>query len=342
MKDNFENGIFRRRKNSFAAVSNSALQDKKLSLRAKGLYALIQSYINIPNYTLRKSYLMTVCTDGKKSFDSGWNELKNSGYLKVYRIPGGNRGRFVYQYELLDSADTTTPPTINISHNGTVNDVQKNTAVAGTPDTPEMDPKHEDIQKPASALDSDHIPEKGYMVTAPKKQPEKVADHIPPLAYIGPSNICSGQYMLKGGYLKRIENKKNNLKKKNIRSVSLSKEEGIKTETDGQTDKIRERLKNQVEYDYLLDRRPDDGQAINVLIDCMAEMLLSPATKINGTVQSRMALKPYIDQVSSDDVLDFFDHMRGKPMKDVRNISAYWRSAFINYLREQEFIKATL
>jgi uncharacterized protein YcsI (UPF0317 family) len=55
-----------------------------------------------------------------------------------------------------------------------------------------------------------------------------------------------------------------------------------------------------------------------------------------------MALKPYIDQVSSDDVLDFFDHMRGKPMKDVRNISAYWRSAFINYLREQEFIKATL
>ena len=49
-----DNGKFRHRQISFAPVSNSALQDRALSLKAKGLYALIQSYINIPAFELYK------------------------------------------------------------------------------------------------------------------------------------------------------------------------------------------------------------------------------------------------------------------------------------------------
>jgi hypothetical protein len=47
-----ENGSFRKKKTYFSQVSNEALRDNTLSLKAKGLYALIQSYITIENFTL--------------------------------------------------------------------------------------------------------------------------------------------------------------------------------------------------------------------------------------------------------------------------------------------------
>jgi hypothetical protein len=81
---------------------------------------------------------------------------------------------------------------------------------------------------------------------------------------------------------------------------------------------------------------------VDALIDCMAEMLISPYTKINGSMQLKTVLKPYIDKVDSEIVRGFLDHMRGKKMRDVKNISAYWQSAFINFIREEELVKLTI
>jgi len=112
-----ESGFFRR-KQSFAQVSNSALRNKGLSLKAKGLYALIQSYITLEDFVLYKDFLISLSVGGKKSFQSGWEELKRSGYLKQYRIrkPGG----YVYEYELLDEPDFTQPALVNIGLNGEI------------------------------------------------------------------------------------------------------------------------------------------------------------------------------------------------------------------------------
>ena len=109
-----------RKKVSFAAVSNVALRDKNLSLKAKGLYALIQSYITLENFTLYKSYLKSLSTDGLRSFNTAWEELKEFGYLKQLRIRDENG--FRYEYELLDEPDTETPATINIKLDGTVSE----------------------------------------------------------------------------------------------------------------------------------------------------------------------------------------------------------------------------
>ena len=111
-------GKFRCRKTNFATVSNSALQDSKLSLKAKGLYAMIQSYINIPDYNLYKWCLLKLCREGERAFDSAWKELKEHGYLKLYRMPGRKRGQFVYEYELLDVADQSISSTINLNAKG--------------------------------------------------------------------------------------------------------------------------------------------------------------------------------------------------------------------------------
>ena len=51
-------GAFRKKKISYAQVSNFALRDEKLSLKAKGLLSLIESYINLENFTLYKQFLI--------------------------------------------------------------------------------------------------------------------------------------------------------------------------------------------------------------------------------------------------------------------------------------------
>lgn len=93
--------ISKRKEVPFSQVSNQALRDKTLSLRAKGLYALIQSYITIPNFVLYKQTLINMSIEGKDAFESAWKELKNRGYL--VQIRGKNsEGKFIYEYELLD------------------------------------------------------------------------------------------------------------------------------------------------------------------------------------------------------------------------------------------------
>lgn len=114
---NKNDGKFRK-KVPFAAVSLIALQDDNLSLKAKGLYGLIQSYITIPKFTLYKSKLIKGSTDGLRAFNSAWDELKEHGYLKQYRIREEKGWR--YEYDLLDEPDLDTPATTEVGLNGEI------------------------------------------------------------------------------------------------------------------------------------------------------------------------------------------------------------------------------
>lgn len=106
---------------------------------------------------------------------------------------------------------------------------------------------------------------------------------------------------------------------------------------DRQTDEIRKSLVEQIDYDYFAENFSDDLDCINALIDCMTELLTNPESKINGTLQGRSYFESYISKVTSDDIRGFLEHMKGQSMAGIRNISAYWRSAFINYLRDDKF-----
>lgn len=94
-------GRFRKRKIYFTQVSNHALRNEEMSLKAKGLYALIQSYITIEDFTLYKTTLRKQCVEGESAFESAWKELKKFGYLIQYKIQD-EKGKFFYEYELLD------------------------------------------------------------------------------------------------------------------------------------------------------------------------------------------------------------------------------------------------
>lgn len=97
-------GKFRHKKVNFAMVSNESLRDDTLSLKAKGLFGLIQSYITLENFSLYKVFLQSKCKEGKKSFDSAWRELKEAGYLLQYQMQDPETKQFYWEYELVDVA----------------------------------------------------------------------------------------------------------------------------------------------------------------------------------------------------------------------------------------------
>lgn len=99
-----KNGSFKKKKVYFSQVSNNALRDNALSLKAKGLYGLIQSYLTLEEFTLYKSFLEKKCKEGRKAFESAWKELKESGYLIQERNKDKN-GCFYWTYELLDDVN---------------------------------------------------------------------------------------------------------------------------------------------------------------------------------------------------------------------------------------------
>ena len=101
-------GRFRKKRVNFAMVSNSIIRDEAISLKAKGLYALIQSYITLDDFTLYKGFLQSRCSEGKKAFESAWKELKDTGYLVQNRMQD-EKHQFYYEYELLDEVQDPVP-----------------------------------------------------------------------------------------------------------------------------------------------------------------------------------------------------------------------------------------
>lgn len=109
-------GFFRSKK-GFTVVQNEITKDVNISLKAKGLYLVIQAYISMPDRKWTKEDFRNLTKEGKKAFDSAWKELKDFGYLKVHFMP--DNGVWRAEYELLDEPDLG-PHTLYHSCNGTV------------------------------------------------------------------------------------------------------------------------------------------------------------------------------------------------------------------------------
>lgn len=93
-------GFFRSKK-GFTVVQNELTKDNTISLKAKGLYLVIQAYITMPDKQWTKDDFLRLAKEGTKAFDSAWKELKDTGYLKVHIMADG--GKWRTEYELLDA-----------------------------------------------------------------------------------------------------------------------------------------------------------------------------------------------------------------------------------------------
>lgn len=109
-------GFFRSKK-GFTVVQNEITRDTHISLKAKGLYLVIQAYISMPDKKWTKEDFRNLTKEGKKAFDSTWKELKDFGYLKVHFMP--DNGKWQAEYELLNEPDLG-PHTLYHNSNGEI------------------------------------------------------------------------------------------------------------------------------------------------------------------------------------------------------------------------------
>ena len=109
-------GFFRSKK-GFTVVQNEITRDSTISLKAKGLYLVIQAYITMPDKKWTKEDFLNLAKEGRKAFDTAWQELKDNGYLKVHFMP--DNGKWQAEYELLDEPDPG-PHTLYYNSNGEV------------------------------------------------------------------------------------------------------------------------------------------------------------------------------------------------------------------------------
>lgn len=80
---------------NYTVMSNFHLQDKRLSLKAKGLLSYMLSLPETWDYSL--SGLCAICKEGKKAIRNILSELKEYGYLEVRQYREKN-GYYKYEY----------------------------------------------------------------------------------------------------------------------------------------------------------------------------------------------------------------------------------------------------
>ena len=113
---NKKSGVIRKKRTYYAQVSNVALRDETLSLKAKGLLAIIESYLTLDGFILYKDFLMSKSTDGECSFRGAWKELKDHGYLIQYKLKDNETKQFYYEYEICDNPHVENRPMVQNPH----------------------------------------------------------------------------------------------------------------------------------------------------------------------------------------------------------------------------------
>ena len=84
----------------YTTIYNEVLRDRTLSLNAKGLFAVIKSFIGLPGFALSKRRLGYACSDSGYLLNAAWKELKHKGYLQHYFSQSEN-GAFCHVYNLM-------------------------------------------------------------------------------------------------------------------------------------------------------------------------------------------------------------------------------------------------
>ena len=84
----------------YTTIYNEVLRDSALSLDAKGLFAVIKSFVGLPDFALSKRRLSYACSDSGYLLNTAWKELKQKGYLQHYFSQSEN-GAFCHVYNLM-------------------------------------------------------------------------------------------------------------------------------------------------------------------------------------------------------------------------------------------------
>ena len=311
--------VFRVEKNkNYTTISNHHLQDRNLSLKAKGLLTLILSLP--PDWDMTLKGLVSLSGDGVDSVRSGIQELEKAGYLRRSRSRN-NLGQLlcteytIYEHAVTENvaSETEIDDNLNIiyseeSHIGKSN-VDKNSQIGKS----NVD---ENSQIGKSDVD--------------KNTTEKFDDSQIGFSNVGKSNIG------KSNTIKYLNNKDtyniNNYPYQSTYSSKLyrePKENSIDEMEEAQTlyeerKAYEEIIKQNISYDLLTEQKETSRDFLDLCIQIMVDAVTSnkPYIKIKGQDIPKEAVKSVLLKLD-DENISYVDMCLSESKTAIKNMQSY-------------------
>ena len=311
--------VFRVEKNkNYTTISNHHLQDRNLSLKAKGLLTLILSLP--PDWDMTLKGLVSLSGDGVDSVRSGIQELEKAGYLRRSRSRN-NLGQLlcteytIYEHAVTENvaSETEIDDNLNIiyseeSHIGK-SDVDKNSHIGKS-----------DVDKNSHIGKSD----------VDKNTPEKIENSQIGFSNVGKSNIG------KSNTIKYLNNKDtyniNNYPYQSTYSSKLyrePKENSIDEMEEAQTlyeerKAYEEIIKQNIAYDILSEQKETSRDFLDLCVQVMVDAVTSnkPYIKIKGQDIPKEAVKSVLLKLD-DENISYVDMCLSESKTAIKNMQSY-------------------
>ena len=311
--------VFRVEKNkNYTTISNHHLQDRNLSLKAKGLLTLILSLP--PDWDMTLKGLVSLSGDGVDSVRSGIQELEKAGYLRRSRSRN-NLGQLlcteytIYEHAVTENvaSETEIDDNLNIiyseeSHVGKSN-VDKNSHIGKS-----------DVDKNSHIGKSD----------VDKNTTEKIEN-----SQIGFPNIGK-PYIGKSNTIKYLNNKDtNNINNYPYQSTYSSKlyrepkensiDEMEKAQTLYEERKAYEEIiKQNIAYDLLSEQKETSRDFLDLCVQVMVDAVTSnkPYIKIKGQDIPKEAVKSVLLKLD-DENISYVDMCLSESKTAIKNMQSY-------------------
>lgn len=311
--------VFRVEKNkNYTTISNHHLQDRNLSLKAKGLLTLILSLP--PDWDMTLKGLVSLSGDGVDSVRSGIQELEKAGYLRRSRSRN-NLGQLlcteytIYEHAVTENvaSETEIDDNLNIiyseeSHIGK-SDVDKNSQIGKS-----------NVDKNSQIGKSD----------VDKNTTENLDDCQIGFSNVGKSNIG------KSNTIKYLNNKDtyniNNYPYQSTYSSKLCrepKENSIDEMEEAQTlyeerKAYEEIIKQNIAYDLLTEQKEISRDFLDLCIQVMVDAVTSnkPYIKIKGQDIPKEAVKSVLLKLD-DENISYVDMCLSESKTAIKNMQSY-------------------
>lgn len=311
--------VFRVEKNkNYTTISNHHLQDRNLSLKAKGLLTLILSLP--PDWDMTLKGLVSLSGDGVDSVRSGIQELEKAGYLRRSRSRN-NLGQLlcteytIYEHAVTENvaSETEIDDNLNIiyseeSHIGK-SDVDKNSHIGKS-----------DVDENSQIGKSD----------VDKNTTENLDDSQIGFSNVGKSNIG------KSNTIKYLNNKDtyniNNYPYQSTYSSKLyrePKENSIDEMEKAQTlyeerKAYEEIIKQNISYDLLTEQKETSRDFLDLCVQIMVDAVTSnkPYIKIKGQDIPKEAVKSVLLKLD-DENISYVDMCLSESKTAIKNMQSY-------------------
>ena len=324
--------IFKIQKNSnYTAMSNIHLQDKRLSLKAKGLLSLM---LSLPadrwRYSIRG--LASICRDGVDSVRDGIRELERAGYVIRFRSrkANGQLGEAIYWiYEEPQTAPRNEDDTVEGGSTVTSFD---------------LPPDDSAEEKPASDQPMSAIPASAFPITGKPTSGKPMSGN--------PTQVISSQETPALGNTTQSNNNILNTQKEKIEksntnpsnpnqanihpSIPAQEDTTVSVPTgipDVQrrlnTKELKRLIEENIEYDILCQELSRD--TLDNIVSLMVEVLSTRCeyfTVSGKKVPADIVYARYME-INSSHIQYIFDSME-KSRSKIRNIRQYWFVALFN------------